>query len=130
MLGNFENGNPYINIEVSGISGERKKIKALVDTGFNGSLSLPYIIAFPLGLVLKGIESSTLADGSLSHCFVCSGNVKMDDKEVKSAISIKPSCPILIGTQLLKALGKKMDIDFVNEKMELSDAPILNSIKN
>jgi len=121
MLGNFENGNPYIEIEVFGITKEKKKIKALIDTGFNGYLSLPYIDAFPLGLVLKGIEPSTLADGSTSHHFVCIGSVVLDGKEVVALIDIQPSCTILMGTQLLKSLGKSMNIDFTNEKIELSD---------
>ncbi len=121
MLGSFENGNPYIEIEVSGASGEKKKIKALIDTGFNGYLSLPYATAFPLGLVLRGVESSTLADNSTSHHFVCLGRIKIGDKEVSSPIDIQPNCHALIGTQLLKALGKSMNVDFVNEKVELFD---------
>jgi len=121
MLGSFENGNPYIEIEVSGASEEKKKIKALIDTGFNGYLSLPYATAFPLGLVLRGVESSALADNSTSHHFVCVGKIKIGEKEVLSPIDIQPSCHVLIGTQLLKTLGKSMNIDFVNEKVELSD---------
>ena len=121
MLGNFENGNPYIEIEVSGITTEKKKIKALIDTGFNGYLSLPYIEAFPLGLVLNGIESFTMADGSTSHHFVCMGSVTIDGKEIVAPIDIQPSCAILAGTQLLKKLGKFMNIDFKNDKVELFD---------
>lgn len=121
MFGNFENGNPYIEIEVFGITKEKKKIKALIDTGFNGYLSLPYIDAFPLGLVLKGIESSTLADGSISHHFVCIGSVILDGKEVTAPIEIQPTCTILMGTQLLKKLGKFINIDFPNERVELLD---------
>lgn len=122
MLGSFENGNPYIEIEIFGITKEKKKIKALIDTGFNGYLSLPYVDAFPLGLVLKGIESSTLADGSTSHHFVCIGSAILDGKEVTTLIDIQPSCAVLMGTQLLKKLGKFINVDFQNEKIELLDA--------
>lgn len=118
MLGNFENGNPYIEIEIKGISDEQKKLKALIDTGFNGYLTLPYIEAFPLGLVLTGIQSSRLADGSISHHFVCIGTVIFDGKKITTPIDIQPECTVLIGTQLLKKLEKELHINFLSEKVE------------
>ena len=98
-----------------------RKIKALVDTGYNGYLTLPYSEAFPLGLVLMGIESSKIADGSTTHHFVCFGRAKIK-KEVPIIIDIQPECNILIGTKLLKRLNKKAIIDFAKETINFLDS--------
>lgn len=120
MLGYFENKGPHIDIEIYGVLKEsKKKIKALVDTGFNGFLTLPYVEAFPLALVLTGVQSSTLADGSTSHNFVCLGTVLIGDVEIFVPIEIQPNCPVLIGTQLLEKVGKDLFVDFVNGFVEL-----------
>lgn len=121
MHGTFENGNPYIEIEVGGV-GKTTTIKALIDTGFNGYLLLPYIEAFPLGLVLHGMQKSTLADGSTSHNFVCVGKVCIDGVCASTTIDIHPSSAILLGTGLLKELGKKVTVDCVNESVEIIGA--------
>lgn len=126
MLGNFENDLPWIEIEVKGL-GQAKTLKAIVDTGNNGYLSLPYIEAFPLGFILDGIQSSTLADGSTADHFVCRGFVICDGKKVISAIDINPQCPILIGNKLLRLLNKKLISDIVAGTVELADSssPVL-----
>ncbi|MDR3559487.1 MAG: hypothetical protein P4L62_02510 [Candidatus Pacebacteria bacterium] len=122
MVGTFENDSPYVEIKISGISKQPKTIKALVDTGFNGYLTLPYAEAFPLGLVLFGIQSSTLADGSLSHYFVCIGTVEVDGKSIETTIDIQPNCNVLLGTKLLKLLGKILVVDVMNAKVELKSS--------
>lgn len=126
MLGSFENDNPYIEIDIVGASMQPKKIKALVDSGYNGYLMLPYVEAFPLGLILTGIQSSKLADGSLSHHFVCIGTVIYDKKSVATTIDIQPNCNILLGTKLLRLLGKTLIMDVVKNKVELvNSGPIV-----
>ena len=121
MLGNFDNDLPWVEIEVKGL-GETKKLKAIVDTDNNSYLSLPYLEAFPLGLMLDGIQSSTLADGTTSHHFVCRGFVTCDGKEVITAIDIHPQCPVLIGNKLLRLLNKKLISDIIAGTVELADS--------
>ena len=120
MLGTYNNDQPKIEIEVKGV-GQSKKITALVDSGFNGYLTLPYVEAFPLGLVLTGIQSNTLADGSSASHFVCIGQVCVDGKCIQTTIDIQPANIILLGTKLLKELGKKFILDCANGKVEISD---------
>lgn len=118
MNGYFENGRIYLNIEVHGVFKKNKKLlKAQIDTGYDGHLTLPYFEAFPLGLVLVGTQSYTLADGSTRHNFVCLGNVIFEKKAVAIPIDIHPSGMILIGTQLLKKIEKKLTIDFLREQI-------------
>jgi len=119
MLGTFDNDQPKIEIEVKGINGNPKKVVALIDSGFNGYLTLPYIEAFPLGLVLNGIQSNTLADGSASSHLVCIGQVCVDGKCVATTIDIQPANIILLGTKLLKELGKTFVLDCINGKVEI-----------
>lgn len=124
MLGTFDNDQPKIEIEVKGVNGSPKKLIALVDSGFNGYLTLPYVEAFPLGLVLTGIQSNTLADGSSASHFVCIGQICVGGKCVTTTIDIQPANIILLGTKLLKELGKTFVLDCMNGKVE-----IVNSVK-
>ncbi len=122
MLGTFNNDQPKINIEIKGATDNPKEVEALIDSGFNGYLTLNYADAFPLGLILIGMEKSTLADGSLSSHFVCVGNVCVDGKCIQTTIDIQPSGTILIGTKLLKELNKKFILDCCNNKVEIVDS--------
>jgi predicted aspartyl protease len=122
MLGSFENGQPSIEIEVKGVAGIPKKIKAIVDSGFNGYLQLPFVEAFPLGLVLAGVQGSTLADGSVPNHLVCKGEVCIDGKCVDTTIDIKAANIILVGTQLLKELKKIFILDCSAGHVEIVDS--------
>jgi predicted aspartyl protease len=122
MLGTFHDDQPQIEIQVSGTSDNPKKLMALVDSGFNGYLALPYVEAFPLGLILTGAQRNILADGSSSEYFVCTGAVCVDGKCVSTGISIQPGGDILLGTRLLKKLGKTFVLDCKNGRVEIVDS--------
>lgn len=122
MLGTFNNDQPKIEIEIKGVNGTPKKVIALVDSGFNGYLTLPYVEAFPLGLILTGVQSNTLADGSTASHFVCIGQICVDGKCVTTTIDIQPANIILLGTKLLKELGKTFTLDCVNGKVEITNS--------
>lgn len=127
MLGTFNNDQPKIEIEISGVNGTPIKVEALVDSGFNGYLILPYVVAFPLGLVLSGVQSNTLADGSSSSHFVCIGKICVDGKCITTTIDIQPANIILLGTKLLKELEKTFILDSKNGRVEIIDTlPQLN----
>ncbi len=122
MLGSFENAQPKIEIGVKGTNPAQAKIKAIIDSGFNGYLKIPYSVAFPLGLALVGIQSHTIADGSLKDHFVCTGEVCVDGKCIETSIDIHPAEIILIGTQLLKELKKTFVLDCSKGKVEILDS--------
>lgn len=121
MLGIFNNDQPIIEIEIKGVSGTSKKIRALVDSGFNGYLQIPFVEAFPLGLVLAGIQANTLADGSNSNHLVCIGNVCVDGKCIHTTIDVVPANIVLLGTKLLKELGKTFILDCAKGHVEIRD---------
>lgn len=125
MHGYFKNLTPHIDIELYGaLPDAKKKLSGLIDTGFNGYLVLPYVDAFPLGLVLQGVQSATLADSSISHHFFCLGHVVFDGKDIIIPIDIQPAGPILIGVQLLKKFEKDLHIDFVKETVEFQERTV------
>lgn len=114
MRGRFENELPTIELEIAGVLPDSpfQKIPTIIDTGFNGYLSLPYVTAFPLGLLLAGMKASTVATGETAQHFVCIGKVKLGASELLTPIDIQPNCPVLLGTRLMKRLGKQLHIDF------------------
>lgn len=104
-----ENGFPVIELEVQGNSSVPHKVKAIIDSGNNGYLTLPYIKAFPLGLILLGTSSAKMADGSSSLVLECQGHVTLGEKKVTTVIDVQPNGRVLIGTALLRDLN----VDFV-----------------
>jgi len=119
MLGTFNNDQPTIEIEVGGVTGVKKKLVALVDSGFNGYLQIPYIEAFPLGLILAGVQQNTFANGSSSSHLVCKGTVCIDGQCLDTTIDIEAGNMILIGTKLLKELGKVFILDCSSGHVEI-----------
>lgn len=121
MTGSFENQRIYLNLEISGVFAKSKRaFRALVDTGFDGYLTLPFAEAFPLGLVLTGVTSYTIADGSTMHNFVCLGQIAIDKKNISVAIDIQPKGKILAGMKLLAKIGKIMKVDFPKQTIVFS----------
>jgi len=57
-------GEAVISLTVQGPAGQPQEIAAIIDTGFNGWLTLPADIVGNLGLPLRGSGRATLADGS------------------------------------------------------------------
>jgi len=120
MLGIF-NGNdqPIIEVEIKGFSGTAKKINALVDSGFNGYIQIPFVEALPLGLILAGVQANTLADGSTSSHLVCKGQVCIDGKCIDTTIDIGAANIVLLGTKLLKELNKIFILNCAEGKVEI-----------
>ena len=53
-----------LTLTVQGPTGRTCDIEAVIDTGFNGFLTLPPALATELGLPFEGIGRATLGDGS------------------------------------------------------------------
>ena len=67
MIEGFVNARyePVVSIPVQGPSGQEREIEAVVDTGFNGFLTLPPALVAELGLTFQGEGWTTLANGSV-----------------------------------------------------------------
>ena len=129
MVGYFEAGHLYIEFEVYGVFIQSKRqIKAQIDTGYSGYLTLQYPDALPLGLVLTGTKAYTIADGSTMYSFVALGTISVDGKEIIIPIDIQPKGAVLIGMQLLRKLNKDLFIDFTEEIIKFKDKPIAKQV--
>ena len=113
-----EFGQPKIEIT---LIGERKRLKteAVIDTGFNGEISIPVNIAIELGLKLIALEKVELADGSQRNEMVFSGKIFWEKLERDVNIFVTNAGEPLIGTMLLG--GQDINISFLNKTVTISD---------
>jgi clan AA aspartic protease len=99
MLG-YVNGNreAIIQIALVGDNTKLKSIKAVIDTGFTGELTLPKAITDELGFPLRGFQEVVLGDGSLQYFEMCAGLVIWNGQKKRIAINV-------IGTESLVGMG-------------------------
>ena len=66
MIEGFVNANfeAVVTIPLLGPAGQTREVAAVVDTGFNGYLTLPPTLVAELGLPVVGDGEAVLADGS------------------------------------------------------------------
>ena len=115
----FDNfGHPKLKAIVSGSRGQAE-IEALIDTGFDGEITLPSAIGVQLGLELAGVEEFELADGSIGEGFVFRGQVTLGNRSQRVNIMLTDSDEALIGTSLLS--NYQLTIDFVNRTIEIKE---------
>jgi predicted aspartyl protease len=75
----------------------------IIDTGFDGFVSMPMAQAFPLGLPLRGAIEVTLADGRNATKLHALGRAMIGDHANWGAVILEPaSDEILIGLKFLQ----------------------------
>ena len=100
-----------LTLTLRGETGHEREIEALIDTGFNGFLTLPPALVTELGLPFASIGRATLADGSEAAFDVYDATVLWDGqpKYVESgAVGADP----LVGMSLLD--GHNLNIEVVD----------------
>jgi clan AA aspartic protease len=65
IAGTFRNHELVVELELAGPGGSRHRLEAVVDTGFNGYLTLPEHLVSQLQLQFAGHRRGMLADGSV-----------------------------------------------------------------
>lgn len=106
-----EFGQPRVEATVMGAKGGAT-IWAIVDTGFNGEVCLPILIATQLGLELYGYEEMELADGAIKASLVFEGKFILGDESGFRPVRIilTEAADTLLGTELLQ--GKVLRVNF------------------
>ena len=56
---------PVVTLAVQGPAGQASEMEAVIDTGYNGLLTLPPPVVTELGLLHRGYGEASLADGSV-----------------------------------------------------------------
>ena len=120
-IGSFDSaGCPTVEIEVSNPLGWKKKLTALVDTGFSGFLSIPILEAFPIGLLLHCTTSVVLADGQTQSKLTCLGMAHIAGEARIGSIIIEPQGDqVLLGMEFLREFKKKLVLDPTTGLVEL-----------
>src|SRR5712692_4809445 len=91
---------PTIRLMIRGPNGQIQRVSAVVDTGFDGLLSLPLAIIMRLGLSWHRRGRAILADGSECVFDVYAGTVVWDRRKRAIPIDEADTTP-LVGTALL-----------------------------
>lgn len=90
-----------IPLSVSGPTGQARDIEAIVDTGYDGFLTLPHALVRELGLPFETSGRATLADGSEASFNVHRGTVRWDTVPRNIDVDVSETTP-LVGMSLLE----------------------------
>ena len=94
-------------------NGKRRREKAILDTGFNGYLSIPSSLV--KGWYFFGYEKYEIATGDIVEEKVYLGKIFWNNKEQDVYAVTSHSQDILIGTKLLRR--NRLTIDFPKKKV-------------
>jgi clan AA aspartic protease len=98
-----------IPIRARGQDGEFKSIEAIVDSGFDGWLSLPFVLITALGLRWKTKGQGVLADGTESEFDVFDGVILWHGRPRRVSVVSMSTVP-LIGMALLEGNELNMKV--------------------
>jgi len=117
MIEGFVNefDEPIIEIDMKFNTEGSKKIEAIVDTGFNGYISLPTPLIEKCKWEFLGTEEYELANGEVTIEKVYLGDIIFDGEELLVFGLANRSYDTLIGTKLLK--DKILKVDFKVSKV-------------
>jgi predicted aspartyl protease len=123
MEGYFDSadGNPKVTIEVKGLSGETKKIPALLDTGHSGTLSLTILQLIELGAVLKTTGPIKFGNGQEEKCLYFEVDMMIGGIWQKKLASMLGGEEAIAGLQLFSPYIAT--IDFKNKQIKFEEAP-------
>ncbi len=112
MIEGFVNANleAVVTIPLQGPAGQTQEVEAVIDTGFNGYLTLPPTLVANLGLPVVGEAEAVLADGRVAAFDVYGVTVVWEDQPryVESgAVGVDP----LLGMGLLDRHDLKIEVE-------------------
>src|SRR5688572_22585121 len=111
ITGKLVNDDLIIDIEIGGPVQATRRIEAVIDTGFNGELTLPGTLVSALQLPFAGHQFGALADGSVVTLDIFSAAVVWHGQRKDVLVSEAAGLP-LVGIALLK--GSRLTADIVD----------------
>lgn len=119
MNGYFDEfGHPRVILELEGLTKESLRVSCLIDTGFDGYLTLPQSMGIRLGLPLFGSTTIELADGSRRVELLYFCKLKFENEERFIPVSLSSSRTPLFGTKLLA--GRRLLMNFKDKKVKIT----------
>jgi len=124
--GYFRDNNPLLKLKVSTPdSSERsREYECVIDTGYTGFLSLPFMEMIWLGLTPHTATWMRFANGAREPRLICLGAVYLDGKQSIGDITMEPNADeSLVGIEFLRIFQKSLHINPMNGIIELRDHP-------
>ena len=106
-----DNDEPIVSIRLI-LRTKPMQFPAVIDTGFNGYLSVPKKLVQKSTWYFAGIEEYELATGDQVKQQIYLGNIIFGEERILTYVVTSNSKDILIGTKLLKS--KLLTIDFLS----------------
>lgn len=105
-------GSPTIKFKLGGpLANSEQEFEGIIDTGFTGFVSMPIVKAFPLGLLLAGTTTVTLADGKSAPQLTATGQSHIEGmSEIGVVILQGSTADILLGMDFLGKFGRVLFI--------------------
>jgi len=109
MLGSVNaNREAIFQVAIVGDNKRLKSIKAVIDTGFTGDLTVPKAVIEELGFGLRGIQEVVLGDGSTQFFEMYVGSVIWDGQMKRVEVNAAET-DALIGMGLLEDYTLEME---------------------
>ncbi len=105
---------PVIRLRVYGPSATYVHIDAVIDTGFNGSLTLPPLLIAQLRLPWQMRGSATVADGRTQAVDIYAGVLDWDGAPHPVLVESADATP-LVGMNLLRGYRLQIDVKVAGE---------------
>ena len=102
-------GEAVVRLRLAGPEGQAQDVEAVVDTGFNGSLTLPPSIIAALGLPFRRSGRALLADGREALFDVHEAFVDWEGQSRRVAVDAAETDPLL-GMALLRGCELKVQV--------------------
>ena len=109
IVGIVQGREPLIRLTVRGFRGRQQDVRAVVDTGYTGWLTLPPLTIAALNLRWQTVGRGILADGSVSAFDVYQANVVWDGRVRRVFVDEFDAVP-LIGMALLRGYEYRMQV--------------------
>ena len=101
---------PVVTLAVHGPSGQEREIEAVIDTGFNGYLTVTPALAAELELGFRGTSRATLADGSEATFDVYDVAILWDGQPRHVEADAADATP-LVGMRMLDRHNLSIDVE-------------------
>jgi clan AA aspartic protease len=109
MTGEVRSSEAILVLKVHGPRSTARRVVAVIDTGYSGSLSLPPTLIRSLRLRWRSVDRGTLADGSECLFDVYEGHVTWDGRMRPILVDEADADP-LIGMELLAGYELKIQV--------------------
>jgi len=109
ISGRIGNQEARLELNVQGRDAARRSVEVVVDTGYNGHLTLPSRLVSSLELSFAGHRRATLADGSATLLKVYLATVSWHGRQ-REVLALQAAGTPLLGMALLRGSRLTMDV--------------------